>query len=187
MEIVDFAQVYELQSLFLAKMPKISKKIHTAIYVMKHGHEHTEYAGFANLPEKEIYTKLRKLNKSRNKTYWLEGEVPAFVLLTREMIVPIRKKYRIKDGADIERYVGNYCGIYPDDEIVDRLKKLTAMSLVKAYLHVKSNGYLSNYYINLKYHLSMILEKNYINLDGLSLYDFEDDSHLELAPDYANQ
>ena len=38
---------------------------------MKHGHEHTEYAGFANLPEKEIYTKLRKLNKSRNKTYWL--------------------------------------------------------------------------------------------------------------------
>ena len=103
------------------------------------------------------------------------------------MIVPIRKKYRIKDGVDIERCVGNYCGIYPDEEIVDRLKKLTAMSLVKAYLHVKSNGYLSHYYMNLKYHLSVTLEKNYIKLDGLSLYDFEDDSHLELAPDYVNQ
>ena len=115
------------------------------------------------------------------------GEVPAFVLLTREMIVPIRKKYRIKDGADIERYVGNYCGIYSEDEIVNRLKKLTAMSLVKAYLHVNSNGYLTNYYINVKYHLSMILEKSFINLNGLLLYDFEDDSHLELAPHYANQ
>ena len=63
---------------------------------MKHGHEHTEYAGFANLPEKEIYTKLRKLNKFRNKTYWLEGEVQAFVLLTREMIVPIRKNTKLR-------------------------------------------------------------------------------------------
>ena len=103
------------------------------------------------------------------------------------MIVLIRKKYRIKDGVDIEKYVGNYCGIYPDEEIVDRLKKLTTMSLVKAYLHVKSNGYLSHYYINLKYHLSIILEKNHINLDDLSLHDFEDDSYLELAPDYVNQ
>ena len=94
------------------------------------------------------------------------------------MIVPIRKKYRIKDGVDIERYVGNYCGIYPDEEIVDRLKKLTGMSLLKAYLHVKINGYLSCYYINLKYHLSMILELS---------HDFKDDSQLELAPDYANQ
>ena len=84
--------VYELQSLFLAKMSKISKKLDTAIYVLKYGHEHTEYAGFANLLEKQIYTKLWKLNKSRNKTYWLEGDVPAFVLLTREMILPIRKK-----------------------------------------------------------------------------------------------
>ena len=99
------------------------------------------------------------------------------------MIVPIRKKYRIKHGVDIERYVGNYCGIYPDDVIVDRLKYLATMSLVKPYLHVKSNGYLSSYYMNLKYHLSMILEKKYINLDRLSLYDFEDGLNLELAPD----
>ena len=76
------------------------------------------------------------------------------------MIIPIRKKYRIKDGVDIEKYVGNYCDIYPDDEIIDRLKKLTGMSLVKVYLHVKNNEYLSNYYRNLTYHLSMILEKN---------------------------
>ena len=94
------------------------------------------------------------------------------------MIVPIRKKYRIKDGADIERYVGNYCGVYSDEEIVDRLKKLSGMSLLKAYLHVKTNGYLSCYYMNLKYHLSIILEQS---------HDFKDDSHLELAPDYAEQ
>ena len=43
-------------------MPKIPKKIHRAIYVMKHGQEHSEYAGFPNLPEKEIFARLRKLN-----------------------------------------------------------------------------------------------------------------------------
>ena len=126
-------------------MPKIPKKIHSAIYVMKHGHEHSEYAGFANLPEKEIFPRLRKLNtKSVTNAYWLEGEeVPAFVLLTREMIVPIRQKYRINSDVDFEKYVGNYCGVYPDQEIVDRIKKLSAMSLVKAYLHVKSNANLA--------------------------------------------
>ena len=142
-------------------MPKIPKKIHSAIYVMKHGHEHSEYAGFANLPEKEIFARLRKLNtKSVTNTYWLEGEeVPAFVLLTREMIVPIRQKYRINNGADFEKYVENYCGVYPDQEIVDRIKKLSAMSLVKAYLHVKSNANLSSYYENLRYHVAVTLEK----------------------------
>ena len=142
-------------------MPKIPKKIHSAIYVMKHGHEHSEYAGFANLPEKEIFPRLRKLNtKSVTNAYWLEGEeVPAFVLLTREMIVPIRQKYRINNDVDFEKYVGNYCGIYPDQEIVDRIKKLSAMSLVKAYLHVKSNANLSSYYENLRYHVAVTLEK----------------------------
>ena len=105
-------------------------------------------------------------------------------LVTKEMINLIRKKYKIKDGVDIKRYVGNYCGIYPDDVTIDRLKKLATRSLVKAYLHVKSNQYLGSYYRNLKYHLSVILDKNYINLNALSPYDFEDDSHLEVAPDY---
>ena len=141
-------------------MPKIPKKIHSAIYVMKHGQEHSEYAGFANLPEKEIFARLRKLNtKSVTNTYWLEGEVPAFVLLTRKTIVPIRQKYRINNGVDFKKYVGNYCGIYPDQEIVDRIKKLSTMSLVKAYLHVKSNANLSSYYENLRYHVAVTLEK----------------------------
>ena len=47
------------------------------------------------------------------------------------------------------------------------------MSLLKAYQHTKSNEHLANYY-----------KKNYTNLDGLSLLDLEDDSHIELAPDY---
>ena len=99
-------------------------------------------------------------------------------------MIVILRKYRIKDGADIERYIGYYCGFYPDYDIVDKLKSLTAMSLLKAYQHAKSNEHLGNYYKNLKYHLSMIPEKkNYTNLDGLSLLDLEDDSHLQLAPD----
>ena len=47
------------------------------------------------------------------------------------------------------------------------------MSLLKGYQHTKSNEHLANYY-----------KKNYTNLDGLSLLDLEDDSHIELAPDY---
>ena len=82
----------------------------------------------------------------------------------------------------------NYCGIYLDQEIVDRIKKLSAMSLVKVYLHVKSNANLSSYYENLRYHVAVTLEKKcIINLDGVLMYDFEDDSHLELALEYANQ
>ena len=54
---------------------------------------------------KEIFARLRKLNtKSVTNTYWLEGEeVSAFVLLTREMIVPIRQKYIINNGVDFEK------------------------------------------------------------------------------------
>ena len=58
------------------------------------------------------------------------------------------------------------------------------MSLAKAYLYVKNCGYFASYFINLKYHLSAVLEERDINLNGLSLNDFEDDSNLELAPDY---
>ena len=103
------------------------------------------------------------------------------------MIVPITKKYRIKDGVDIEKYVGTYCGVYPDDVTIDNLKYLSTKSLVKAYLHIKSNQYLSNYYRNLKYHLFVILEKRNNISNGVLLYDFENDSHLDLAPDYVNQ
>ena len=110
--------------------------------------------------------------------------MPTFVFSKRKLLFQLEKKYKIEGGADIERYVGNYCGIYPDNIIVDRLKKLSTMSLGKAYLYVKNCGHFGNYFINLKYHLSAVLEQRCINLDGLSLHDFEDDSNLELAPDY---
>ena len=101
------------------------------------------------------------------------------------MIVLIRKKYRIENGVDIERYIGNYCDVYPDNIIVYRLKELSTMSLGKAYLYVKNCGYFATYFINLKYHLSEELEKRGIDLNRqLSLNSFEDDSNLELAPDY---
>lgn len=54
------------------------------------------------------------------------------------MITTIRKKYRIENGVDIEKYVGNYCAVYPDDITINRLKNLSTKSLVKAYLHVKA-------------------------------------------------
>ena len=103
------------------------------------------------------------------------------------MIVLIRKKYRIELGVDIERYVGYYCSYYPDDDIVEKLTKLSTKSLVKAYLYAKNNVHLGNYFLNLKEHLSTNLEKKHINLNGLSPNDFEDDSYLELATDYANE
>ena len=110
--------------------------------------------------------------------------MPTFVFSNRKWLFQLEKKYRTEGSADIERYVENYCGIYSDNIIVDRLKKLSTMSLGKAYLYIKNCGYFGNYFINLKYHLSAVFEQRCINLDGLLLHDFEDDSNLELAPDY---
>ena len=103
------------------------------------------------------------------------------------MIVLTSKKHRIENGVDIEKYVGAYCGVYPDNITIDRLKNLSTKSLVKAYLHVKSNQDLTSYYRNLRYHLFLLLRERDNMVNGVLLYDFEDDSHLELAPDYLDQ
>lgn len=97
-------------------------------------------------------------------------------------MIGFTKKYRIENGVDIEKYVGNYCGVYPDDLTIDLLKKLSTKSLVLAYAHVKENKHLSSYYRNLNRHLYVLLEKRNNIVDGMLLYDFEEDSHLELAP-----
>ena len=103
------------------------------------------------------------------------------------MIVFTTKKYRIESGVDVEKYVGAYCGVYPDSETISLLKSLSTKSLLKAYLHVKNNEHLSTYYRNLRLHLFVLLEKRNNMINGTLLYDFEDNSHLELAPGYASQ
>ena len=50
------------------------------------------------------------------------------------------KKYRIEEGSDIENYVGYYCGTYPDNEMINLLKKLSTKSLVKAYAYVEKKN-----------------------------------------------
>ena len=100
------------------------------------------------------------------------------------MIVFTTKKYRLEDGVDITKYVGSYCGTYPDNETINLLEKLSTKSLIKAYAHTRENRPLSNYYRNLTYHIFLLLEKRNNMINGTLIYDFEDDSHLELAPDY---
>ena len=99
------------------------------------------------------------------------------------MIVLTNKRYRLKDGADVEKYVQFYCGTYPDNEIIKLLKSLSTKSLIKAYAHTKENRLVNSYYRNLTYHLFLMLEKRNQMINGTLIYDFEDDSHLELAPD----
>ena len=60
-----------------------------------------------------------------------------------KMIVIIRRKYRLRNGADIERYIENYCDFYPDYDIVDKLKELSLMFLVKAFQCIKNNDNLT--------------------------------------------
>ena len=95
-------------------------------------------------------------------------------------------KYKIEDGPSIENYVGHYCATYPDNETINLLKQLSTKSLVKAYIYVKEKKHFSNYYRNLTYHLFVLLEKRNNIINGVLLYDFEDDSHLKNAPHYIN-
>ena len=95
-------------------------------------------------------------------------------------------KYKIEDGPAIENYVGHYCAIYPDNEIINLLRQLSTKSLVKAYIYVKEKKHYSNYYRNLTYHLFVLLEKRNNIINGVLLYDFKDDSHLKNAPHYVN-
>ena len=96
------------------------------------------------------------------------------------------KKYRIEEGSDIENYVGYYCGTYPDNEMINLLKKLSTKSLVKAYVYVEKKKQYSYYYRNLTYHLFVLLEKRNNMINGTLIFDFEEDLHLELAPNYIN-
>ena len=90
------------------------------------------------------------------------------------------KKYRIERGVDIEKYVGAYCGSFPDSETINLLENLSTKSLVKAHIHAKNNEHFDSYYSNLKQHLFALLQKRNNIINGIPLYDFEDDSHLEL-------
>ena len=60
-----------------------------------------------------------------------------------KMIIIIKRKYRLRNGADIERYIGNYCDFYPDYDIVDKLKELSLKSLIKAFQYIKNNDNLT--------------------------------------------
>ena len=95
-------------------------------------------------------------------------------------------KYKIEEGHNIEDYIGHYCGTYPDNETIDLLKQLSTKSLVKAYIYTKEKKHYSYYYRNLNYHLFLLLEKRDNIINGVLLYDFQDDSHFKNAPHYIN-
>ena len=95
-------------------------------------------------------------------------------------------KYKIEDGSNIENYVGHFCATYPDNETINLLNQLSTKSLVKAYIYVKEKKHYSNYYKNLTYDLFVLLEKRNNIINGVLLFDFEDDSHLKNAPNYVN-
>ena len=95
-------------------------------------------------------------------------------------------KYKIENGSDIEDYVGYFCSTYPDTETINLLRQLSTRSLVKAYLYAKEKKHYSNYYRNLTYHLFILLGQRNNIINGVLLYDFEDDSHLQNAPHYIN-
>ena len=99
------------------------------------------------------------------------------------MIVLTNKRYRLKEGADVEKYIPFYCGTYPDNKIIELLKTLSTKSLNKAYQHTRKKQHENSYYRNLTYHLFLRLEKENQMINGTLIYNFEDNSHLELAPD----
>ena len=70
--------------------------------------------------------------------------------------------------------------------MINLLKKLSTKSLVKAYIHIEKKKHYDNYYRNLTYHLFVLLEKRNNMINGTLIFDFEEDSHLELAPLYIN-
>ena len=95
-------------------------------------------------------------------------------------------KYKTEDGSNIENYIGHFCATYPDNQTINLLKQLSTKSLVKTYIYIKEKNHYSNYYRNLTYHLFVLLEKRNNIINGVLLYDFEDDSHFEVAPHYVN-
>ena len=95
-------------------------------------------------------------------------------------------KYKIEEGSDIENYVGYYCGTYPDTQTNHLLRQLSTKSLVKAYLYTKEKKHYSYYYRNLTYLLFILLGRRSNIINGVLLYDFQDDAHLENAPHYIN-
>ena len=98
------------------------------------------------------------------------------------MIGFTNRKYKIKNGPDIEKYIAYYCGTYPDTEIINLLNQLSTKSLIKAYMYVKQMKHLSNYYRNLAHHLFILLEKRNSMINGSLIYDYEDDSQLQDVP-----
>lgn len=76
-------------------------------------------------------------------------------------------KKEIKNYDEFEKYIGSYCGPYPDYTINRLLNNLTLNSLLLAYSHLKINSNsqnlirLSNYYINLLTHVNETLKKEY--------------------------
>ena len=84
--------------------------------------------------------------------------VQIFDLFSNKMI---NIKKEIKNFEKFERYIGNYCGIYPDFIIIKLLDNLTLNSLIFVYPHLKSNRYLSNYNMNLLEHVDQTLKREY--------------------------
>ena len=143
-----------------------------------------KYVGFAISTKNEINTKINLLNKSLTKTYWLEHELVINNLFPIEMIVPIRKNaiYRLKEGYDIINYIGPACN-YVDEEVRNKVQKLSEKSLVMAYTYTKEYVDWNNYYEHLSAYIAYELEiRGYNNLNNLWAYNFIDDSHLEFAP-----
>ena len=95
-------------------------------------------------------------------------------------------KYKIDEGHKIEDYIGYFCSTYPDTETNHLLRQLSTKSLVKAYLYAKEKKHYSDYYRNLTYHLFILLGRRSNIIDGVLLYDFQDDTHLQNAPHYIN-
>ena len=144
---------------------------------------------FQFTPIKKLKKKLDKLNESLTKTYYLEEEILMHGLFPREMILPAREKavYRLIEGGDIINYIGHACN-YIDDEVRGKIKKLSDISLVKAYEFTKEFASWNNFFDNLSNYLKHELENNgYSNLKHLSLYSFKDDSHLKIGLHYENQ
>lgn len=101
------------------------------------------------------------------------------------MIVFTNKRYRLDYGVEIEKYIPPYCGTYPDNEIINLLKQLSTKSLIIAYGHAKERRLTNNFYRNLTHHLFVLLEKRNQMINGTLIFNFEDDSHLEQAPEYS--
>ena len=167
-----------------------SKKIHTAIYVMRYGQEYCEYASFAVLPTAKILKKLHELShQSLTKSYWLEQEIVTQNMLPIGMIVPIKEKaiYRIEKGCDIIDYLG-CINERSNDEIIQMVGKLSNMLLAKVYKFVKLYREWNEQYEYLLNQLVYELEGcSYNRLNNLEAYNFSDDSHLKIGPKCGSQ